>query len=186
MESRVSANRGGAHRRDSTARKSKSSDGSERSSRIVRETLAAYAQRGIFRAYGEGPSPGGRRVFSFRWHTDVPFHVVYDAPRHQLIFCDLLPGIDGRSHMYRHLKEFLHSRTSAAMPAHRRIDPRRATVTLKHRAHTVSVVVSLKASHLEYGVRKAVNLIHELFVVFLRDPLYFPYMVEHFDLDPEM
>ena len=72
------------------------------------------------------------------------------------------------------------------MPAHRRIDPRRATVTLKQRSQTVSVVVSLKESHLEYGVRKAVNLIHELFVVFLRDPLYFPYMVEHFDLDPEM
>ena len=68
---------------------------------------------------------------------------------------------------------------------HRRIDPRKAALRLRQRSGTVSLVVSLTESNLEYGVRKAVNLIHEVFVSFLRDPLYFSYMVQYFGLDPD-
>jgi hypothetical protein len=69
---------------------------------------------------------------------------------------------------------------------HRRIDSRKARVTVTNRRGTVSLAISLKPAHLEYGVRRAVNLVHELFVEFLRDPLYFSYMVEHFQLDPDL
>jgi hypothetical protein len=46
--------------------------------------------------------------------------------------------------------------------------------------------MSLRDEHLEYGVRKAVNVIHELFVEFLRHPMYHGYMVKHFGLDPDV
>jgi hypothetical protein len=66
------------------------------------------------------------------------------------------------------------------------MDARRATAKLKQDGGAVSVVFKFNDAHLEYGVRKAVNLIHELFVDFLRQPIYFHYMVEHFDLNPDM
>lgn len=152
---------------------------------VVRRTLAAYAERGIFRAYGDVRSSGGRSYFSFRWHTEVPFDLVFNAARRELIFRDLLPGIDARSAMYAELKKFIRARSSRALPAHRRLDPRKAVLKPTQRAGTVSLVISLRDDHLEYGVRKAVNVIHELFVEFLRNPLYYEYMVKHFGLDPD-
>ena len=88
--------------------------------------------------------------------------------------------------MYRELKAFVETRTSPARAEHRRIDPRKVRVAVTNHNGMVSLVVSLKDAHLEYGVRRAVNLIHEVFVEFLRNPLYFTYMVEHFQLDPDM
>jgi hypothetical protein len=165
---------------------SRRSRGGERSSLVVRETLASYAKRGVFRAYGDQPSGNGQNRFSFRWHADATFQIVHDTRRGELIFRNVLPAVPGRSRMYRELKAFVEERTSPALPEHRRIDPRKARVTMANRRGMVSLAVSLRDSHLEYGVRKAVNLIHELFVEFLRDPLYFSYMVEHFQLDPDL
>jgi hypothetical protein len=153
---------------------------------VVRRTLAGYAERGVFRAYGDVRSEGGRNYFSFRWHTEVPFELVFDPARRELIFRDLLPGISARSAMYADLKTFLRTRSSRAVPAHRRIDPRKAGLKPRQRAGTVSLIMSLRDEHLEYGVRKAVNVIHELFVEFLRHPMYHGYMVKHFGLDPDV
>lgn len=153
---------------------------------VVRQTLAGYAERGIFRAYGDVRSDRGRSYFSFRWHTEVPFDLVFDPARRELIFRNLLPEVGARSAMYADLKTFLRARSSPAVPAHRRIDPRKAGVKPRQRAGSVSLVMSLRDGHLEYGVRKAVNVIHELFVEFLRHPLYHEYMVKHFGLDPDV
>jgi hypothetical protein len=153
---------------------------------VVQQTLASYAKRGVFRAYGDQPSANGQSRFSFRWHADATFQIVHDIRREELIFRDVLPAVPGRSRMYRELKAFVAGRTSPALPEHRRIDPRKARVIVTNRRGTVSLAISLKNAHLEYGVRRAVNLIHELFVEFLRDPLYFSYMVEHFQLDPDL
>jgi hypothetical protein len=148
--------------------------------------MAAYAERGIFRAYGDRPSEDGRYCFSFRWHTDVPLNVVYDPARRELSFCEILPAVGGDAEMYRDLKQFVRARFSRAVPEHRRIDVRKTTATLKQRGGAVSLIVVLKDAHLEYGVRKAVNLVHELFACCLRQPLYFQYMVEHFDMNPDV
>jgi hypothetical protein len=158
----------------------------DRSADVVRRTLASYATRGVFRAYGDQSSEGGQSRFSFRWHADAIFHLVYHARRRELVFSNLLPEIPSRTSMYRELRAFVEASTSRALPEHRRIDPRKVGVTVTNRNRTVSLVVMLKDSHVEYGVRKAVNLIHELFVGFLRNPLYFPYMVEHFQRDPDV
>jgi len=155
------------------------------SSLIVRRTLAAYAERGIFRAFSDRERDRGQRQFAFRWHTNVTLNVVYDPFRRELTFRDLLPGVIAGSGMLPELRRFLRARTSRTLPEHRRVDPEKATFTLKNRRGTVSLVASLTDAHLEYGVRKTVNLIHELFVDFLRHPLYFPYMVEHFEVDPD-
>lgn len=181
-------NRGGrpAGRVPSHAATRRKSGRVDRSSDVVKQTLASYATRGIFRAYGDQPSEDGQSRFSFRWHADATFHLAYDPARRELIFRDLLPDIPSRARMYRELRAFVDASASPTLPEHRRIDPRKTRVAVTSRNGMVSLVVSLKNSHLEYGVRRAVNLIHELFVVFLRNPLYFSYMVEHFQLDPDV
>jgi hypothetical protein len=158
----------------------------ERSSLVIQQTLASYAKRGVFRSYGNQPPDGPRSRFSFRWHADATFHLLYDPSRRTLTFADVLPEIESRSSMYRELKAFVEARTSSTLPDHRRIDPRKVGVAVANRRRMVSLVVSLEDAHLEYGVRKAVNLVHEVFVEFLRNPLYFAYMVERFQLDPDM
>lgn len=178
--------RPGGERQRTHAAKRRRSGPRHSSSTVVRETLASYATRGVFRGYGDHPSDEGLTRFAFRWHADAAFNLVYDPARRELRFPDLLPAIDSRSSMYRGLKAFVQARTSAALPEHRRIDPTKTRVAVTNRKGSVSLAVSLKDAHLEYGVRKAVNLVHELFVVFLRDPLYFSYMVEHFQLDPDL
>jgi hypothetical protein len=160
--------------------------GRDVASALVRQTLESYATRGIFRAYGAQLSAREGSRFSFQWHANATFTLVYAPSRRELTFRDLLPGVEGRSRMYRDLRAFVTSRTAPTLPEHRRIDPRKARVAVRNRHGRVSLVVSLRGPHLEYGVRKAVNLVHEVFVDFLRNPLYFTYMVEHFQLDPDL
>jgi hypothetical protein len=166
--------------------KGRTARAADRSSAVVTETLAAYAERGIFRAFGDRPSRNGRFQYSFRWHTEIPLNVTYDPLRRELVFCDILPAVGSRSAMSRDLHAFVEGSSSPALPAHRRIDRRRMRAALAHRGRSVSLVVVLEHAHLEYGVRRAVNLVHELFVQFLRQPMYFQYMVDHFGADPDM
>jgi hypothetical protein len=178
-------NRRATDRRRAPTGSRRSGSGGERSAPIVRQILAGYAERGVFRAYGDRQDDGGRSHFSFRWHTDVPLDVTYAPARRELTFRNLLPAVGSRSAMYRDLKQFLDVRTSGDLPEHRRIDPQKVRTTVTNRAGAVSLIVSLEDAYLEYGVRKAVNLVHELFVHFLRQPMYFHYMVEHFELNPD-
>jgi hypothetical protein len=59
-------------------------------------------------------------------------------------------------------------------------------VTIHNRGARVSIAFLLKAAHVEYGVRKSVNLVHEIFTDFLSDARFAAYQIEHFRLDPEM
>ena len=156
------------------------------SSRIVQEALVGYAQRGMFQAFGEQAGRNGHHAFSFRWHLDTTLHLDYDPARLTLTVRDLLPHVGTRSAMDRELRRFVRERMSPDRREHRRIDPQKATVTVRNRKGMVSLVVAFQDAHVEYGVRKVVNLVHELFVDFLRYPLYFPYLVEHFNLDPDL
>lgn len=88
--------------------------------------------------------------------------------------------------MDRDLRAYLASRESPALPDHRRVDRRRLDIAIRNRAGRVSIVFRLKGTYAEYGVRKSVNVVHEIFTDFLSDARFAPYQVEHFRLDPEM
>jgi len=151
----------------------------------VLATLETYAKRGIFRAYGVQPGSRGRQHISFRWHADAVFRIDYDPARQALTFRDLLPYVEPRSSMDRELRAFVRGASSTTLPEHRRLDARKAGVSVARREGTLSLQVQLKRAHVEYGVRKAVVLVHEIFVSFLRAPQFFPYMVEHFGVSPD-
>jgi len=50
---------------------------------------------------------------------------------------------------------------------------------------TVSITLSVKDGDFDYGTRKIIQIVHEIFLIFLEDGPYFEYMMEHLGLDPD-
>lgn len=149
----------------------------------VGAVLQTYAERGVFRDYRASSSRNEVTHFDFGWLYGQPFSLSCDAKRRRLTMSDLLPAVQGDSMMYRELKEFLKGRADAEVPEHRRVDPRLATVAPRIRDGVVSLDLTLVEGDYEYGTRKLINLVHELFL-FLSE-YWADYMWENFELNME-
>ncbi len=144
-----------------------------------------YAARGSFRSL-TATAAGVRTELRFTWLRDVAFRVVFDAARRTLTFVDLLPAIGTGSPMDRSLRAFVKRHTSAEVPAHRRVDPRRVVVTVVNRGGAASVAFAFKTKDVGHAVQKAVHLAHDILQDFLNDGRYLQYCIDHFNLNPEM
>ena len=151
---------------------------------LVAATLEGYAKRGVFKGFSRGPVGHGKATFRIAWHRDRIFELVFDLKTLAMRFPAVLPNVPADSTMYRELKEFIKSRHSADLPEHRRIDGDRAQVRVTNRAGNVSLALRVIDGNCEYGTRKLIHLVHEIFLTFLVDG-HFEYMVETFDLDPD-
>lgn len=145
--------------------------------------LQGYADRAVFRGFSRGPVRAGRIVFKITWHRDRLFELILDTRKRTLAFPLVLPKVPPRSAMYREFRRFLESRSSKKVPAHRRIDPKKAAVRCVNRRGKVSLTLLVLTGDYEYGARKIIHLVHEIFLEFLGE--YFEYQVEAFDLDPD-
>lgn len=119
------------------------------------------------------------------WHRDRLFELVLDVPRKTMRFPVVLPEIPADSSMYREFREFVASRYSEALPEHRRIDANKAVVRCGNRGGNVSLTLTALDGDFDYGVRKLIHLVHEIYMDFLFDGRYYEYMVETFNLDPD-
>lgn len=146
---------------------------------IVREHLQTYADRGIFCGFSEDR----RGHFNFVWLVRHRMEFIVDTSKHALRFKQLLPGIPARSPLHAELKNFIRQRHDAKLPAHRRIDSRRAKVSCYNRGGALSISLKVKNNQYAYGVNRIVNLVHELFV-HLGDA-YPDYLTENFDVPEE-
>jgi hypothetical protein len=151
---------------------------------LVAETLEGYARRGVFKGFSRGPVGQGKARFRIAWHRDRIFELVFDSKRLALSFAAVLPNVPADSTIYRELKQFIKSRHSTDLPEHRRIDLVRAQVRAVNRGGNVSLTLQVLDGDCEYGTRRLVHLVHEVFLTFLVDG-HFEYMVETFDLDPD-
>jgi len=151
---------------------------------LVAAILEGYAERGVFRGFSQKPVQRGRAVFTMLWHRDRAFEFVFDYDKNTMRFPLVLPNVPADSEMYAALKRFVKSRHSDELPQHRRIDLRKAEVRSYNRAGNVSLTLTVKKGDCEYGARKLIHLVHEVFLTFLIDGWY-DYMVENFDLDPD-
>lgn len=149
---------------------------------VVAATLDEYANRGVFRGFSRGPVKSGRAAFRMVWHRDRVFDFVFDANRGTMRFPLVLPHVSAK--MYLDLKRFIASRQSLEVPDHRRIDPGKAQVGSYVRSGNVSLTLTVRNGDYTYGARKLINLVHEIFLVFLPEG-YYEYMIEAFDLDPD-
>jgi hypothetical protein len=152
----------------------------------VRSALQHYADRGAFRSFSEVGTRGRKTSFQFLWFRDVKFHVTFDDATRVLTFVDVLPGVPARSPMDAALRRFVASRALRSVPEHRRVDLKKVGVRVVNRGGALSVAFTLQPRHVEYGVKKAVHLVHEVLMDFLNDSLYVDYQIAHFNLNPEM
>jgi hypothetical protein len=150
----------------------------------VAATLEGYARRGVFRGFSPAETARqGQAVFRLLWHRDRVFEFVFDPRRNTMRFPAVLPNVP--TEMYRDLKAFINARYSADLPDHRRIDSRKAQITASNRGGNVALSLRLLDGDDEYGARKLIHLVHEIFLTFLLDGRYYDYMVENFNLDPD-
>ena len=103
----------------------------------------------------------------------------FDPRSGTLALPNLLPNVPYPSSMDRALRAFVAERSSADLPDHRRIDPKRATVRCHNRAGNVTIALAVAKGHGAYATKKAISLVNEIFHSFLRGP-YTEYMVENF------
>ena len=116
-----------------------------------------------------------------QWHKDRFYDLVHDRAKKSLRFPLVLPKTP-RS-MYEEFKVFVAGRQSEEVVAHRRIDPQKIRISCSYKSGNISLLFISKDGDLEYATRKLINLVHEVFMVFLRDGLYYEYMIETFDVD---
>ena len=154
---------------------------------IVRNVLQGYADRGVFRAFTQLASRNGKTEFKFLWFpiTQRPFTLVFVPRARRLTFKGLLVGMRANSEMYWQLKSFIRSRSSTDLLEHRWIDSERAEAKCSNRLGTVSITLVIKRDEYEYGVRKIVNLVSDLFMDLLQESAYYEYMAENFDIPEE-
>ncbi len=151
---------------------------------LVSGILENYANRGTFKGFSRGPVRIGVASFKILWHRDQFFDLILDTHKKTLRFPVVLPEVPPGSPMFREFKQFVESRHSESLPDHRRIDPSKATVRPSNRSGKVALTLTVKNSDYEYATRKLIQLVHEIFLVFLQEGHY-DYMVKVFDLDPD-
>jgi hypothetical protein len=149
----------------------------------VADVLEGYAKRGVFRGFSRGPVRNGKVVCKILWHRDRLLELILDAHRHTIRFPRLLPDAD--SSMGRELREFLKARHSPRLPEHRRIDTRKACVRCSQRGGGIAVSLTVKDGDYEYGARKLIHVVNEVFMVFLSDGRYHEYVARTFNLEPD-
>jgi hypothetical protein len=151
----------------------------------VGKTLEEYAERGVFRGFSRVGVKNGKEHFKMMWHRDTMFELVVDAEKQTLRMPVVLPSVPDDSDMYTHFKTFVKARQAETLPDHRRIDSARAEIRPFKRGGNVSLTLKVLDGDFEYGTRKLINLVHEVYLDFLYDGLNYDYLVETFDLDPD-
>ncbi len=116
-----------------------------------------------------------------KWHKERFYDLIYDVEKRSLRFPIVLPK--AARPMYQEFKKFVASRQSAEILEHRRIDPKKIRISCSLKNGNISLLFISKDRDLEYATQKLINLMHEVFMVFLRDGLYYEYMIETFDID---
>ncbi len=147
--------------------------------------LQGYANRGVFRGFSQGPVRKGTARFKLLWHRDRFFDLSLDVPRRVLRFAVVLPDVPAGSSMYAEFKAFIASRHHEDLPAHRRVDANKARVRCANRGGNVTLTLAVVDGDYEYGTRKLIQVVHEVYMAFLIDGPYLEYMVEAFQLDPD-
>jgi len=151
----------------------------------VTAILEGYAEKAVFRGFSAHPKTGGKAVYKMVWHYDRPFELLLDVPGKTLRFPGVLPGVPARSPMYRELQAFLKVRQTDQLPEHRGVNPAKARLTLTSQRGIVALKLTVKDGDFEYATRKMIQMVHEIFMVFLVDGPYYEYMVEQLGLDPD-
>ena len=168
------------------ARKPLGSESDRPPAEIVQTALQSFAERGLFRAFSRAETRRARTTFKMLWHRDRDFELILDTNHNTLTFPCVLPEIKSRSSMAAEFRAWVAERQSSELPEHRRIDRAKCTLECVNRKGDMSVTLKLMGTpDWDYGARKIVALVHEVYMSFIHDGRYYTYMIDVFDLDPD-
>jgi hypothetical protein len=148
----------------------------------VTAALRQYADRGVFRGF-RATASRGRIEYQFLWLTRLPMRAGFDLRRGVLRFPALLPNAAKSAGLVGEMKSIVAARPTRKVPAHKRIDARRARVAAAVTQGALSLSVQIRGSNHEYAVRHALNLINEM-VVALHES-YPDYLIAEFGMSAE-
>jgi hypothetical protein len=150
----------------------------------IRSVLQEYADRGVFRGLSITERTGGRIDCDFLWLLGRPIRVSYDPAKSTLAFPALFPAITSSSPvMAVELRAAVRERSTAGVPAHKRIDRRRAELACSLSRGALSLTAEVRGSNHEYVVRRVLNLINDLFLLLHQS--YPDYLEAQFGLSSE-
>lgn len=151
----------------------------------VGDTLQTYAQRGVFRGFSRQGERSSRGDYRLLWHRDQVFELGFDSTRQSLRIACVLPNVPAQSSMYREFRQWLRERQAEALPDHRRCDPQKVALRTYNRGGDIALTLKILDGDVEYGVRKLVALVNEVYLEFLSSGLYYDWLIETFELDPD-
>lgn len=142
--------------------------------------LKAYADRGVFRGFSATPAARGRVEYEFLWLTRRPIRAVFNSRASTLAFPALLPSLPADA--AQEVKAIV-SRRGRGLPAHKRIDARKARVAGAMRGGAFSLTVTVKGDNHAYAASHVLNLINELFLAL--EASHPGYLIEKFGFSTE-
>lgn len=142
--------------------------------------LKAYADRGVFRGFSATPAARGRVEYEFLWLTRRPIRAVFNSRASTLAFPALLPSLPADA--AQEVKAIV-SRRGRGLPAHKRIDARKAGVAGAMRGGAFSLTVTIKGDNHAYAASHVLNLINELFLALQAS--HPAYLIEKFGFSTE-
>jgi len=152
---------------------------------LIGDLLQEYAEKGFFRSFSRHGGRGRSAEFRLLWHRDQLFQWVWDGAKQALRISCVLPAVPAQSSMYRQFKAWLKARHNDALPPHRRCDRNKVAVKSYNRGGDVALTLHVLDGDVEYGVKKLVGLVNEIYLDFLSSGLYFDWLLQTFDLDPD-
>ena len=152
---------------------------------LVGDILEEYAARGVFQGFSRHEAGRRRGQFRVQWHRRQLFDLTYDGTKKSLRIACVLPQVPARSSMYKEFKAWLKTRQDDSLPDHRRCERKKATLKTYNRSGDIALTLQVLDDDVEYGVRKLVSLVNEIYLDFLSSGLYFDWLIETFDLDPD-
>ena len=124
-----------------------------------------YADRGVFRGFSASDAPRRRRQYRFVWLTRRPMLVSLAPERGVLTFARLFPSVAMTPGVAATLKQALARSASRGLPAHRRLDPRHATIAGRVASGDLSVHVTIHAPDGARAIRAALSIVNDLFQI---------------------
>ena len=154
-------------------------------SQPVSALIDDYVARGVFRGAAVPPIRAGLESYGIVWFRGQTMRLDVDTHRGRVCLQDVLPPIAPRSRIDRDLRNWLRSRESPELPAHRIIDPLQFQTALRRAGGRMQLIVTSRFGEADQATRKLLRLVNELYLDFLAAPGRYDWVVATYDLDPD-
>jgi hypothetical protein len=150
---------------------------------MVTAALQQYADRGVLSGLGTRQRRDGRNEHTFKWLVHHPFTLTHDPARHELSFRKLFTGVRPGSAVAAALCHVVAERTTRRVPAHKRLDRRKAEAICAIERGHFSLTMRVRGAHDAYAVQKLLAIVNDLYLELQER---FPdYLIEQFGLSAE-